>query len=132
VPAAFNANQALRQLKKYRATYWHADCDTPSCFDVDILGNSGILIPDKPTPVSTPAPAASTSVTPTVAAPITSTVSSPAAPAPSGTPGTYVVSKGDTLTLIAKRFNTTIEALMQANHLTDADFVWTGQTLIIP
>ncbi len=130
--AAFNANQALRQLKKYRVTYWHPDCDTPSCFDADILGNSGILIPDKPTPVSTPATAASTSVTPTVAAPITSTVSSPAAPAPSGAPRTYVVVEGDTLFLIAQRFNTTMEALMQANQLTNPDFVWTGQVLSIP
>ena len=50
----------------------------------------------------------------------------------SGAPQTYVVVEGDTLFLIAQRFNKTMEALMQANQLTNADFVWIGQTLIIP
>jgi LysM repeat protein len=59
-----------------------------------------------------------------VSAPVTSTLS--------GAPQTYVVVEGDTLFLIAQRFNKTMEALMQANQLTNADFVWIGQTLIIP
>jgi len=120
VSAAFTRNQLLRQWKKFLLL----DCDTPSCFDVDVLGTTAILTPDKPAPVSAPAAPA--------AAPVTSTVSSPATPAPSGAPHTYVVVEGDTLFLIAKRFNTTMEAIMQANQITNADFVWKGQTLIIP
>jgi LysM repeat protein len=122
----------LRQTKKYRGLSWQPDCDTPTCHEVNLLGASSVLTPDKPAPVSAPAaPAASTSVTPS-AAPVTSTVSSPATPAPSGAPRTYVVVEGDTLSQIAKRFNTTMEAIMQANQITNADFVWKGQTLIIP
>jgi LysM repeat protein len=77
-------------------------------------------------------PTVTASVTPTVTTSITSTVSAPVTSTLSGAPQTYVVVVGDTLTLIAKRFNTTMEALVKANGLTNIDFIWTGQTLIIP
>ena len=64
-----------------------------------------------------------------------------AAPAPdpgsgSGTtpsaPSTYTVKKGDTLTAIAAKYNTTVARLVSLNGLTDADDLTVGQTLKLP
>ena len=46
------------------------------------------------------------------------------------TPG-YTVVDGDTLSVIAQRFNTTVEALVNANQLTNADEIVAGQILAI-
>lgn len=59
----------------------------------------------------------------------------PATPVPTGTPvpqRTYVVQSGDTLSLIANRFDTTVEALRVANGLKSADVIVIGQVLVIP
>lgn len=47
-------------------------------------------------------------------------------------PTTYVVKRGDTLGDIAKRFNTTVQALMQANNLKNPNRIEVGQVLNIP
>jgi LysM repeat protein len=44
----------------------------------------------------------------------------------------YTVQPGDTLTKIAARFNVTIEAIVRANNLKDANAIRVGQTLVIP
>lgn len=51
----------------------------------------------------------------------------PASPAPQ----TYVVTEGDTLTLIATRFGTTVAAIQAANGLS-SDVINVGQVLVIP
>src|SRR5258705_4355943 len=52
---------------------------------------------------------------------------------PSPTPaGLYVVQQGDTLSSLAEDFGTTVEELMAANGLTDANAIQAGQTLLIP
>jgi LysM repeat protein len=59
----------------------------------------------------------------------TQTPTSPtAAPTP---PGTYEVADGDTLWDIATRFDTTVEALVEANGLANADELTVGQVLKI-
>ena len=45
---------------------------------------------------------------------------------------TYTVQSGDSLSAIAARFNTTVQALAQANHITDANMIFVGQVLMIP
>jgi LysM repeat protein len=42
---------------------------------------------------------------------------------------TYVVARGDTLGAIAQRFGTTVSALVSANHLTNPNRIFYGQTL---
>jgi LysM repeat protein/peptidoglycan hydrolase-like protein with peptidoglycan-binding domain len=44
---------------------------------------------------------------------------------------TYVVQSGDTLWLLARRFNTTVEAIVALNNLT-SDVLYIGQILLIP
>ena len=58
----------------------------------------------------------------------------PNAPDPSSTQGqqTYIVQIGDTLGEIATQFNITVDALAQANGITDLDHIEAGQVLVIP
>ena len=52
---------------------------------------------------------------------------------PTPTPaGLYVVQQGDTLGGLAEDFGTTVDDLMAANGLTDANAIQVGQTLLIP
>jgi peptidoglycan/xylan/chitin deacetylase (PgdA/CDA1 family) len=98
---------------------------------------------------NTPTPAASPTArpsSPTVALPSptpTSTPSaSPVSPTPSGTTATptptpqtattYEVRAGDTLFSIARRFATTVEAIVTANNLADPSQIEVGQVLLIP
>ncbi len=45
---------------------------------------------------------------------------------------TYVVKSGDTLSSIARSFNTTVSALAAANNITNPNLIYAGQTLVIP
>lgn len=44
----------------------------------------------------------------------------------------YIVQPGDNLTHIARRFGTTVEAIVQANNIADPDIIVIGQVLDIP
>ena len=77
--------------------------------------------------------------TPAVALPTPTTVAAEAAPtaepvatmAASGST-TYVVRAGDTLYSIAVSYGTTVNAISQANGITDPSQIYVGQTLTIP
>ncbi|MCB0880100.1 MAG: LysM peptidoglycan-binding domain-containing protein, partial [Thermoleophilia bacterium] len=63
--------------------------------------------------------------------------SPPAAPAPAPAPAparptTYKIKSGDTLTAIAKKFNTTVTKLAQLNNIADPNFIIAGRTLKLP
>jgi LysM repeat protein len=80
-----------------------------------------------PMPTPTPVPSAVPTPAPT---PVPTAV-----PTPVPTPPpvqTYVVQQGDTLSVIANRFGTTVQALIDANNLPSADDIVIGQTLVIP
>jgi LysM repeat protein len=53
-------------------------------------------------------------------------------PTPAAALESYVVRSGDTLAAIAVRYNTTVEALVRENGLTDAGRLEVGQTLKVP
>jgi peptidoglycan endopeptidase LytF len=63
----------------------------------------------------------------TLTIPVKQTTSAPSVSEPT----TYKVVAGDSLFNIARQFNTTIDAIKQANNLT-GDTIYIGQTLIIP
>jgi lipoprotein-anchoring transpeptidase ErfK/SrfK len=46
--------------------------------------------------------------------------------------GLHIVQRGENLTSIARRYGTSVSAFMQANGLTNRNFVWVGQRLKIP
>jgi LysM repeat protein len=85
-----------------------------------------------PTPSPSVAPSVPASVAPSLAE--ISAAGSPSL-APVGTPApqqtTYIVQQGDTLGVIAKRFGTTVQAIMAANGLPN-DEINIGDVLIIP
>jgi LysM repeat protein len=51
---------------------------------------------------------------------------------PQGTKLPYTVEPGDTLAGIASKFNSTVDAIVAANNLTDANSIQVGQVLQIP
>ena len=59
-----------------------------------------------------------------------------ATPTPAGTQAaterTHVVVVGDTLSAIADRYDSTLEAIMEANSISDASLIFVGQELTIP
>ena len=49
-----------------------------------------------------------------------------------GTKVTYIVRTGDTLAGIASKFNSTLDDIVKANNLTDANSIFVGQQLQVP
>jgi LysM repeat protein len=83
-------------------------------------------------PTATPKGAPNSTTTQQVAGARTETPIATATPVPTVRPATYTVVEGDTLSAIAERFSTTIEALVAANALADPDTLDIGQQLKIP
>lgn len=54
------------------------------------------------------------------------------APAQVSRPKIHIVRYGETLTSIAFRYRTTVEAIMRANNLPNPNFIYVGQRLVIP
>lgn len=64
--------------------------------------------------------------------PTAATASVGPSPSPSPEGETYTVESGDTLSEIARRFDTTVEEIMEVNDLDDPDVLSIGDELIIP
>jgi len=57
----------------------------------------------------------------------------PPGPCPPGTTFPYVIQKGDTLTSIARKFNTTVQAILAVNpQITNPNIIFVGRTIQIP
>lgn len=54
------------------------------------------------------------------------------APAADGEPATYVLQRGDNLTRIAAQFGTSVDAILAANAISNANRIYAGQALVIP
>jgi hypothetical protein len=116
--------------------------DPGSGVPTDLLATSPDVSPRatptaRPTP--TPSPTASPSPTPIPTPVPEPTIAPTAAPtpvptvaAPPPTQQTYTVQQGDTLSLIAQRFGTTVQAIQAANGIADPNEIIVGQVLVIP
>ena len=102
-----------------------------------IAAESGLVDPvpgttERASPAAAAAESARTSQ-PVQSAPADARPAAAQAPAASGTSGkTHEVAPGDTLTRIAAKYETTIEALVKANQLADSAILRVGQKLVIP
>lgn len=74
---------------------------------------------------ATVVPPSSTTIPPPTTVPTT-------APPPTQPAGSYVIEPGDTLSVIAERFGVSVDALSQANGITDPNSIRPGQQLVIP
>ena len=101
-----------------------------------------LCIPDPPgaagyVPVAAPQPAPASSPSPPPTAVVAPSNDSeapttPSAPAETSTTSSYRIQRGDTLSGIAARFNTSVEALMALNNIANANWIYAGQLLQIP
>jgi LysM repeat protein len=83
--------------------------------------------------IATPTPEILAEQPPTPTPPPPEAVEPTPPPAPvDEEPEIYVVQTGDSLFGIAIRYNLTVPQLMEANNLTNPDFVYVGQRLVIP
>ena len=62
----------------------------------------------------------------------TSNADATPAATPAPTTATHVVVEGDTLSAIADQYGVTLDAIMEANDITDASLIFVGQELTIP
>lgn len=92
---------------------------------------TAILLPTPTaTPSRTPTPTPSPTRTPTPTRTATPTLSPTVTP--TAVQITYVVQPGDTLFSIALRFGVAVDALMEANDITDPNAIFSGMELLIP
>lgn len=92
-----------------------------------LIGGAGTSLITAPIPTPTPVPTTTTSPTTPVPAPTTNTAPTPIV----STVTEYKVVSGDSLSFIAKRFNTTVSAIQTENNMT-TDRIFIGQVLKIP
>ena len=104
---------------------WQAIMDANGLYSTNIYVGETLIIPvagSGPAATPTPPPADSTPE-PATPAP---------APGPEVSQSSYLVQRGDTLWLIAQRFGVTVGQLMSANGISNPNFIYYGQTLLIP
>jgi hypothetical protein len=83
-------------------------------------------------PTAQPTPSTTIGPTPKASARSTAPTARPATPSPRSTPHVYVAQAGDSLSSIAARFGVSVQAIMSANGLANANLVNVGQVLVIP
>lgn len=93
-----------------------------------ILSIGQELVIPRPTPIAEPQATPETPSATGPAATPASTGESPLAPGEQ----IYIVESGDTLSDIAKKFNTSVNLLMSRNNITDPSLLSVGQDIIIP
>jgi LysM repeat protein len=84
------------------------------------------------TVTSTAEPQATSSPAPATATPAPSNTPPPPTASPSGEVVSHTVKRGETLSEIAVQYGVTVQAIVDANGLTDPSHIVTGQVLIIP
>ena len=117
---------------------WWKDAAAPAMDDdVIIDSGSGHRYQSTPAPVRVPdTPLAGTTTAQSPAQPASTTKATsqqqPSVAPPSGSPNTYIVQKGDTLSALARRYGTSVSALVAANGMSSANEpLRIGQTLVI-
>jgi LysM repeat protein len=97
------------------------------------IAASPTAAPLSPSAVAGSAAPPSTSVSAT-ARPTKARTASPTTPGPTGTPvyRVHVVKAGETISAIAAKYKTTVEAIVELNKLSNPNVIYAGQKLLIP
>lgn len=111
--------------------------------NVDLDHFTPLMFLNEPEPTATPVP--SRTPEPTATPCPTTTPGPTATPRPTRTPGpsytctcvpmhtvSYIVRRGDTLSRIAARYDTSVRAIADLNHIRDVHLIYVGQELFIP
>ena len=101
---------------------WQAIMDANGLYSTSIYVGESLIIPVAGTGTAAAAPA-DPAPQPETAAP---------APAPATTPDSYMIQRGDTLWLIARRFGLSMGQMMAANGISNPNYIYYGQVLVIP
>lgn len=115
------------------AVVWAVEARRPDPEALAIQATSGSLAELLPTPVPTNLDATPNALSPTTA--VTTSGESAAEPTATLDPTTqqiYTIQAGDSLSAVASRFGLTLDELVEANNLTDPNYVFVGQRLVIP
>lgn len=139
IPSAFagdtihtvQAGETLFRIGLRYGVGWRTLMAVNGLTSITIYPGQQLIIPDGAVDVA--APVAPTPVAPTPEP--TQAPESAGAPTPVEAPSggsTYIVQRGDALWLIAQRFRVTVTALVQANGLYNANWIYPGQSLTIP
>ena len=97
------------------------------------LGGSQIIASAVPSPSSAaPASAVPAAAPASAAASVSARPAASVSEAPVSNGGSYTVQAGDTLLAIARKYNTTVQAITDANKMTSGATLRVGQTLTIP
>jgi LysM repeat protein len=95
-----------------------------------VVGGSSTVATATPQPTSTTAATSVANITATTTKTPTSAPTTAASPTPSFQ--TYTVQRGDSLRSIARKFNTTVSAILALNSIPNPNVIFPGQVLKIP
>lgn len=91
-----------------------------------------VLVTPPPIPTPTPSPSPVPTDAPTPAPSPTASPTVEPSPGPEATPLVHVVARGESLSLIAAQYGTTVDAIIQLNQLQNPNLIQPGQRLLIP
>jgi len=85
-----------------------------------------------PSPQPTASPSPQTSELPSASPPPASSPTAAASATPEATPLVHIVQSGESISLIAVEYGTTVEAIVELNELRNPNLIVPGQRLLIP
>lgn len=113
--------------------------------NVDLDHFTPLMFLDTPVPTNTPVPTQTPVPTNTQVPTQTPAPTNTPRPTPTATPSpsytctcipmhtvSYIVRRGDTLSRIAQRYDTSVRAIAELNHIRDVHLIYAGQELFIP
>lgn len=117
------------------AVAWAVEARRPDLEELAILQT----LNPQPATLPTPAPGAGSNsnapagaAAPTAVSEVAEPTAAPTATLDPANQQIYTIQSGDSLSAVAGRFGTTVDAIMKANELTDPNVIFVGQRLIIP
>ncbi len=97
------------------------------------VDDASLVVVDGSSTAATATPTtAATSVANITATPSKTPTAAPTTAVPTPSSQTYTVQRGDTLRSIARKFNTTVQAILALNAIPNPDIIYPGQVLKIP